>query len=64
MVQLILMISLFPQQPQVLARTPITTCQWPNPCATEKTQPALQARTPITTCQWPNPCAQENASHA
>lgn len=53
MIQLLMMAAMMTQQPSV-ARTPVTTCQWPNPCVAE-----VQQARPVTTCQWPNPCAAD-----
>jgi len=50
MYQLILMLSLFPQQSQVLTQKSTMACSWPNVCTAEKVQPM------VTTCQWPNTC--------
>jgi len=64
MYQLILIMSLFPTQGQILTATPITTCQWPNTCTAAAPITTCQwpntctEQTPITTCQWPNTCAE------
>ncbi len=62
MYQLMMMLSLFPQQSQVLTQKSNIACTWPNVCTAEKVAPATQSLTPITTCQWPNTCTAEAAT--
>lgn len=52
MFQLILMMTLFPAQPQAIAQ--VMPCVWPNRCAQEI---APQSVAQVVACVWPNRCA-------
>lgn len=52
MIELLMMLSLSPLNPQTLAAKPYTTCQMPNKCAKPAAVVSLQP------CVWPNTCAK------